>query len=184
MSVTKSIIKRKTNRVSMITNIAKSSVLISSHHFSGQWSFILWINGTHMAHKMGSNQLRPTMLLIPLDVARFLNRTVDFSLRYFFFIDDDADVVDGEVFPDVGVVADATVVAVFMDNFFMDDEDGIDDFLVAAGEKIVAVCISSSDWMMRMIATRVDEPRRRTAVRVELMAPYQSWNERILLEID
>lgn len=123
---------------------------------------------------------------MPFVEAKFLNRTVAFCflgwVRCFcFLIVDEAEPVDGDVFPlveeaDVGVVAVVTVVAVFIDNFFMDEEDGIAVFVDGDGENIVDVCISSSDCIIKTIATKVDDPSNRTAAKLELITPYQSCN--------
>lgn len=157
-----------------------SGDVISCHHSLARCPMILWIMGIHIAHRIGSNQLRHIALFTPRLVEdKFENFIADFCCFLIEFdgvgerLWSDASVAVWELSDD-GVVV--VVVLVLIDIFFNDD------FLaplwsvdVEAIVYIADVSISNSDWIIKTMATRVDELSRRIAAKLELNSPYHSW---------
>lgn len=174
-SVTKRSKKRKTRSDSVTAKIMKSGDVISSHEVVARGPIIWWIIGMHIATRIGSSQLRQIALLTP----RFVDDKSETWPRGFccFLIE-----LDGEIFwsvvasvgvwelSDEGVVV---VVLVLIDVFFNDDFREALDCLADACRADVS--ISNSDWIIKTIATRVDELNKSIAAKLELNNPYHSW---------
>jgi hypothetical protein len=128
----------------------------------------------HIATRIGSSQLRQIALLTP----RFVeDKFEDFSASFCcflivfggdWFLSMDVSVAVWELSDDgVAVV----VVLVFIDAFFNEDFRGIFD----TDANSVDVSISTSDWIIKTMATSVDELSKSTAAKLELNKPYHSW---------
>lgn len=172
-SVTKSRTKRKTRSDSVIAKMMKSGDVISSHQAVVLGPMIWCIIGMHIATRIGNSQLRQIALFTP----RFVDDkseglTVSFCC---FLIESDGEwfwSVDASVtvfeLSDDGVVV--VVVLVLIDVFFNEDFRGpFESFNADAW--IADVSISSSDWIIKTIATSVDELSKSMAAKLELNNP-------------
>lgn len=183
MSVTNSSRKRKTRSDSVIAKMIKSGDVISSHQSFDRCPIILWIIGMHIAHRIGSNQLRQIALFTP----RFVEDKFDESFIVVFccfliefdgeWLWSDASMAEWELSVE-GVVV--VVVLVFIEAFFNDD------FLLSLWSFVVdmyiaEVSISNSDCIIKTIATSVDELSNNIAAKLELNSPIHSlnWQKRI-----
>lgn len=174
--MTNSSVKRKTRSDSVMAKTMNSGDASSSHQSLAECPMIVWIMGMHMAHRIGSSQLRQMALFTP----RFVDDKFENFIAVFccFLIEfdgerlwSDASVAVWELSDD-GVVV--VVVLVLIDVFFIDD---LRATLVGftADEYIVNVSISNSDWIIKTMATSVDELSSRIAAKLELNNPCHSW---------
>lgn len=179
MSVTNSKTKRKTRSASVMAKMMKSGDAVSCHHSFDLCPIIWWIIGMHMAQSIGSSQLRQIALFTPRLVDdRFGNVITVFS---WFLIEFDGERLWSDASVTVvcelsvdGVVV-VVVVLVLIDVFFNDDFRVPFESL-AVDVKIADVSISNSDWIIKTIATSVDELSNKTAAKLELNSLSHSWN--------
>lgn len=130
----------------------------------------------HIAQRIGSNQLRQIALFTPRLVDdKFENFMAVFCCFLTEFDGEwlwsDASVPVWELSED-GVVV--VVVLVLIDVFF-NDTFRAPIWIFAADEYIAEVSISSSDWIIKTMATSVDELSNNIAAKLELKNPCHSW---------
>lgn len=175
ISVTKSRRNRKTSSDSVMAKMMKSGDVSSSHHSVDRWPIIWCIIGMHIAHSIGSSQLRQMALFTPrlVDdkfgnfIAAFCCFLIEFDGEWLW---SDASVPVWELSDD-GVVV--VVVLVLIDAFFTDALRASFNCF-EADTYIADVSISNSDWIIKTMATSVDELSSKTAAKLELNNPCHS----------
>lgn len=146
ISVTNSSTKRKTRSDSVMAKMMKSGDVVSSHNSLDRCPIIWCIIGMHIAHRIGSNQLRQIALFTP----RFVDDKLENFIAVFccFLIEFDGEWLWSDVSVPVWELSDDGVVVVVV--FVLIDAFFIESFRASPGSftvdaYIAEVSISSSD---------------------------------------